>query len=230
VFLEVYPQVLGVSTVKHCPKCGNVYPATAEYFYMFPDGRPHYTCKECQKSASQSYRDANPDRVKAYDERYRKEHRERRKQNQKRYANKYPERKKEAYKKWLEANPEKKRESDKAWRRNNRARRTAQTKIWRRNNPDKYHAIQYRRRARLLGNGGACTSDDLAAIRAAQTDKRGRLICWDCGKPIKGTPDLDHWISLSEGGTSDPGNLHYMHATCNRSKGAKHPHDMGRLI
>lgn len=101
---------------------------------------------------------------------------------------------------------------------------------WRRNNPDAYRANLYRRRARKKGGGGSCTSADLAAIRAAQTDRQGRLICWRCGKPIKDTPHLDHWIPLSEGGVHAPGNLHYMHAKCNMTKHSKHPTEIGRLL
>lgn len=101
---------------------------------------------------------------------------------------------------------------------------------WRKNNPDTYRANLYRRRARKHGNGGSCNAADLAAIRAAQTDKKGRLICWRCGKPITDTPHLDHWIPLKEGGAHAPGNLHYMHARCNLTKGAKHPAETGRLL
>jgi 5-methylcytosine-specific restriction endonuclease McrA len=86
------------------------------------------------------------------------------------------------------------------------------------------------RRHQLISNGGSFTADDLVAIRAAQTDKKGRLICWRCGKPIKGTPELDHWIPIAKGGRNDAGNLHYMHRTCNRSKHAKMPTEIGRLI
>jgi len=91
-------------------------------------------------------------------------------------------------------------------------------------------AARSRRRTKLQDNGGKLTIDDLAAIRAAQTDKQGRLICWRCGKPITGTPHLDHWIPVKHGGTSNAGNMHYMHARCNISKNAKHPTEIGRLI
>jgi 5-methylcytosine-specific restriction endonuclease McrA len=91
-------------------------------------------------------------------------------------------------------------------------------------------ARSLRRRARMQGADGTFSADELAAIREAQTDNRGRLICWRCGKPIKGTPHLDHWIPVAKGGTNSAGNLHYMHARCNLSKGAKMPTEIGRLI
>jgi hypothetical protein len=92
-------------------------------------------------------------------------------------------------------------------------------------------ASNHNRRARKQITGGTRTAaDDLSAIRAAQTDKKGRLICWRCNKPIKETPHLDHWIPLDKGGSNDPGNLHYMHATCNLTKSAKHPFELGVLL
>lgn len=99
------------------------------------------------------------------------------------------------------------------------------------------------RRIRIRGVTGNYTSDDLPAIRAAQTDKRGRLICWACGKPIIGNnppphipggtpmpPHLDHWIPIARDGKHDAGNLHFMHGLCNIAKGAKMPTEIGRLI
>lgn len=89
---------------------------------------------------------------------------------------------------------------------------------------------KHNRRMRILARGGSVTTDDLAAIRAAQTDKQGRLICWRCGKPITSTPHLDHWIPIKENGAHDAGNLHFMHATCNLEKGSRLPFEIGRLI
>lgn len=59
---------------------------------------------------------------------------------------------------------------------------------WRLANPEKRKPHDHRRRARKAGAGGSYTSSDLSAIRAAQTNKRGWLICWACGKPIIGYP------------------------------------------
>jgi hypothetical protein len=97
-------------------------------------------------------------------------------------------------------------------------------------NIDVRRAQHHRRRARKFGNGGTYSASDLISIRAAQTDKQGRLICWACGKPITGTPHLDHWIPLAQGGLNEASNLHYMHARCNMTKHTKHPTEIGRLI
>lgn len=116
------------------------------------------------------------------------------------------------------------------WRADNREAERERARLRRLENPDIFRANKHRRRARENQAGGSCTAADLAAIRAAQTDAKGRLICWACNKPIKGLSELDHWIPIKEGGSSNPGNLHYMHVRCNRSKGAKMPSEIGRLL
>jgi 5-methylcytosine-specific restriction endonuclease McrA len=116
------------------------------------------------------------------------------------------------------------------WRAGNRESERERTRQRRIENPDIFRASKHRRRARENQAGGNCTTADLAAIRAAQTDAKGRLICWACNKPINGLAELDHWIPIKEGGSSNPGNLHFMHVRCNRSKGAKMPSEIGRLL
>lgn len=116
------------------------------------------------------------------------------------------------------------------YRTENREVMRERSKRWRAAHPEQVREQSFRRRARKAGNGGAYTEKELASVRAAQTDKRGRLICWRCGKPIKGNPHLDHWMPIKRGGTNSAGNLHYMHAHCNLTKHAKHPTDIGRLI
>lgn len=251
MFLEVYPQVLGVSTIKHCPKCNRVYPATAEYFHLnsrSTDGFA-FRCKECAKQATREWNAANRERQRENTRRWAAANPDRVKENAKAYhaanrdrllpkyreasrewyqANK--ERRHETAQAWRKANPERRKEKDREWARANPDRMRAYSRKWAASNPDKRREIDHRRRARLQNAPGKHTAADLAAIRAAQTDASGRLICWECGKPIKGTPHLDHWIPLDKEGSNSAGNLHYMHAKCNLSKGSKHPHDMGRLI
>lgn len=86
------------------------------------------------------------------------------------------------------------------------------------------------RRARIIANGGTVTAREVELIRKSQTDKRGRLICWRCRKPIVGTPHLDHFIPLDKGGPNTSGNLRFMHEKCNLNKSNKHPHELGMLI
>lgn len=132
--------------------------------------------------------------------------------------------------KWRAANLEHAREYDRQHYAEHREKHSEQNRRWHVQNMDSARSRRQTRRARKAETAGTFTAADLTAIRAAQTDKRGRLICWRCGRPIKGTPDLDHWIPLKHGGRNDAGNLHYMHARCNLEKAAKLPTEIGRLL
>lgn len=214
----------------------------------------HYEQHRAEVSArAKEWRDANPEKVKAANKAWYEANRERvaeknrayRESNRERISAKGKNRywaKREyllAYnREWYKANREYVAEYQKAYNIANRERITERNREYerkrRKTNPEKVREQQrlanHRRRIRKLNNGGSFTADDLVTIRAAQTDKQGRLICWACGKPIKGTPHLDHWIPLDKQGANDPGNLHYMHAKCNLTKQAKHPFELGRLL
>lgn len=77
-------------------------------------------------------------------------------------------------------------------------------------------AVQvHRRRARLLGNGGAFTAKQWLALKA----KHGHL-CLCCRKHRKLEPD--HVVPLCKGGRNDIKNIQPLCGTCNRRKAAKH--------
>lgn len=242
---------LDSTTFKYCPKCQTSHPATAEYFHLNSRSKDGfaYRCKECAKQTTREWNAANSDRVHANSKRWREtnpdlakaKYKEWYEANRERLLPKFrengrewyqanKERRHETAQAWRKANPDRRKAKDREWALANPDRMRAYSKKWRQDHPDKVREGDHRRRARLQNAPGSHTADDLIAIRAAQTDAKGRLICWECGKPIKGTPHLDHWIPLDKDGTNYAGNLHYMHAKCNLSKGAKHPHDMGRLI
>jgi hypothetical protein len=57
------------------------------------------------------------------------------------------------------------------------------------------------------------------SIILEEFDRNGR-ICASCGQEIKQTDwmHLDHILPVSRGGTNDPSNLRYVHASCNLSR------------
>lgn len=204
--------------------------------------RKHYVAnREVIAESQRQYRERNHEKNAEYNRQYREKNRERLIARDREYYATHREARAEYDREYREKNREARAEYDRQYREKNPEQALERLRQWHAANPDYYRvrraknrpallASDHRRRARIAGNGGECTVADLAAIRAAQTDRKGRLICWRCGKPIKGTPDLDHFIPLKLGGPSTPGNLHYMHATCNRTKSAKHPHELGMLI
>jgi hypothetical protein len=188
--------------LKRCTKCGELKPREAfSRATRLRDGL-QYACKACNAA----YHAANAERIAKQKREYNAANRERMEERQREYDRKY-----------YAANRERIAE---------RQRKYFQTDAGKVAN----RAGSHNRRAQKAGSAGTYTASDLASIRAAQTDKLGRLICWRCGKPITDTPELDHWIPLKHRGKNSPGNLHYMHAHCNRTKQAKHPFDIGRLL
>ncbi len=132
---------------------------------------------------------------------------------------------------WNKDNPERAREAGRRFYQNHADQLREKKRRYLAEHPEVKRAKNHRRRARTAGAAGSYSTDDLAAIRAAQTDKQGRLRCWWCGKPIKGTPHLDHKIALAVGGSNDAGNLCYSCAPCNQSKSVKSPAEFaGRLF
>jgi hypothetical protein len=249
MLVEIAPFAVGVpAPVKQCVDCGEVYPATTEHFYKAKTNRDgmRNQCKQCSDAVTKAYSRANSDRIntlrrprsrKLYAEmdqdrkvalleksrEYGQSKRDADPDVQQRRATRESEafqngkddRRREAHRRWYAANSERAREYQREYAKAHQEQQNARNGA---------------RRAIKMNAPVAVTAEDLAAIRAAQTDKKGRLICWRCHKPIKDSPDLDHFIPLAKGGSHTPGNLHYMHARCNRTKHAKHPHDLGMLI
>jgi 5-methylcytosine-specific restriction endonuclease McrA len=222
-----------LTTFKRCQKCGEVKPREA----FSVDRRNkrdglQARCKACvreyymvnaERIAEQQreYCAANADYIAEWQRKYRQENAEHLAEQHREYYAENAEFLREYRREHYAANAERITKQQREYGRKYRKSHIGKAVL---------RAASNRYRARKLEVGGTYTQSDLAAIRAAQTDKKGRLICWRCGKPIKGTPDLDHWIPLKHRGENSPGNLHYMHVRCNRSKGAKLPTEIGRLL
>lgn len=200
---------------RHCKACNAVYRAQNADSIREYKRQWEIENRERLREHKRNYDEANREKVRDRQRRYRADNSESIREQKRQYRAERREKERANRRRWREQNPEKMKE----------ARRR-----WRIANPDMCRAHTHRRRALVLGNGGTYTTNDLAAIRAAQTDKRGRLICWLCGTPITDKPHLDHFIPLDKGGSNHAGNLHYTHANCNLLKGAKHPIETGRLL
>lgn len=199
----------------HCKACNAVYRAQNAGAIKEYKRRWETENREQLREHKRNYDEANREQVRDRQRRYRAEHLETIREQKRQYRSEHRENERDRRRQWRKQNPDKVKEANRRWRTEN---------------PELCCAHTNRRKALKLGNGGTYNATDLTDIRAAQTDKQGRLLCWKCGKPIKGTPHLDHWIPLDKRGSNSAGNLHYMHARCNLSKGAKHPSEIGRLL
>ena len=210
MFIEVYLQVLGVSTLKRCSKCGEYKPL--DMFHRCssaPDGKYQY-CKECVRQRTRD----NSIQKAEYDKKYRAANKELRSS---------------ANKAWHERNRERRNANARTWRRVNRKRSREITAEWRRANPDKNRLSLQRRRARERNLPDTFTSDDWQYALDAFSGH-----CAICGRPpgLWHTLAMDHWIPISS--PSCPGTVAHniiplCHSTtdgqhgCNNTKNAKNP-------
>jgi len=217
--------------LKQCIKCGEAKPRTEFSKSKSRNDGLHPICKRCDAARARQHYAENREKRQEYSRQYRERtDRDARLLAHKNYHNKHRDDLNKRSRKYYIENRDAMTEYQRQYRAKNRKILAIKKHKYYAENPDVARASHQRRRARRVGNGGTCTPADVAAIRASQTDTKGRLICWKCGKPIYGKSHLDHWIPLDKGGTSDPGNLHFMHAKCNYLKGAKHPSEIGRLL
>lgn len=231
---------------KRCTKCGIEYPATAEYFHVSSHrpGGLYSCCKTC-KNAQVRQRRSDPEIWQRDLERNRERNRERYHTNSECRKRKIETNKK----RWSDPNIRKKMQESRHKRRakpevRQRERASAEVK---RSDPNfqirnKKYQKKYRdsergqivtraNKVRRRTHGGKCTKQDIQMQIHAQTDFRGRLICWWCDQPIKGKFHIDHRIPLSRGGSNDARNLCITHGKCNLSKHDKLPQEYnGRLL
>lgn len=166
---------------KQCRKCGNVFPATLEYFYKSKSGRYGLDgrCKSCICQQQREWVKNNP---------------ERKKQQDKDYAAKNPERVAETKRRWARNNPEKKLQASRDYRKRNPGQNTPNATKWRLLNPDNTRAIKLRRRAKERSLPNQFTAQDW---QVALNHFNG--CCVVCGRPTGLWHKLaaDHWIPIT---------------------------------
>jgi hypothetical protein len=195
---------------KRCPRCGEV-KALGEFHRnkKARDGR-QTACKICRNVAERARPNANPGKKRTRNAAYRK-------------ANLEKERARDAAR--YKANPEKKLARDAVRSKANPEKRRAKDAVWRKANPDSVRAMHHRRRARKRNADGSWTAFDIEFLMLKQ---RGKCAHSWCREPLKKKFHRDHIIPLAIGGTNDRRNMQLLCATCNFTKGAKHPIDFAQ--
>lgn len=192
--------------IKRCPKCGQEYPATTEFFHK-NGKRLKSICKTCVCRYVAEWRERRPD----YQAQWRANNPD------------YP-------KQWYQENRTKHLEQTRARYQANPRRKLDANKEWQRKNPERHRLLNRaqtaRRRARKRENGGSYTPQD---IECAYQLQKGR--CWYCQCELNGKYEIDHRIPLSRGGSNDAANIVISCQACNRAKKAKMPWEFnGRLL
>lgn len=239
---------------KQCPRCKEVYPATAEYFWSDKSTKDAFysRCRKCGKG--KVVREMLPEGQKRcidckqlfpataeYFAAHSKQSGTLRSECKTCYHNrqvKWREDNKEHYlnyhKEYRTQNAEKVSAVKSDWFKRNRDRIAPRMrvtgKLWKQRNIEKVRlqgrASEARRKARIRAVGGTYTSDDVALQMKSQKGK-----CWWCEKKIKGAYHVDHRIAISRGGTNWPNNICISCQHCNESKHNKMPWEWnGRLL
>jgi len=169
---------------------------------------------------------------------------ERGKKRAKQWALENKERRRAIAKKWDQANPESNRAACKRFREKHReynltrlrewreanaekvakynlehATETAERgRKWREEHPDRVRAQAAARRARIRGNGGTFTENDVLCLYDEQCG-----LCASCRVELNRKFEIDHIMPIFLGGSNWPENLQLLCKKCNRSKGHKHP-------
>lgn len=229
-----------------CTKCHQSFPATLEYFHYQKKGKFNLsswciTCHRNRNNENSTKRRENPEyrkkeRIRSIE--YRQENPDKTKQHNKDYYWDNLERERERVKvnhvRFSEREKKQRRVRDQTEKGRKQQRKDAA--LYKLRHPERVKAqkkvVKARRRARILNASGSHTSVDIFLQRKAQTDKKGRLHCWWCGKIIKDEDyHLDHVIPLSRGGSNGADNIVLSCPKCNLAKSAKNPQEFaGRLI
>jgi 5-methylcytosine-specific restriction endonuclease McrA len=182
---------------------GPYLPATLEYFHQkraSKDGL-NSCCRECNKTASKTWREAYPGRMSEYMAQYRIDNREAVLEGKRADYHKNRQRYRTQQNQHYYINHE-----DQLDRR----------KKYYYANKDKVIALNARRRTAE----GQFTADDIECL---YTEQEGR--CRYCGMTLHGEYQIDHIVPVSRNGTNWPDNLALTCAPCNMSKKDKLLHE-----
>lgn len=227
----------GSETLKRCSKCGQLKARDAFGRSNREADGLQYTCKACRASWSKAnaeqvaernrkYKQANEERLREYSRKYRTENSDRIAEHMREYRANNRDGIAQSNHEYWEANKTLIAERKRLYNAANAARIAERRREYAHSDRGRLvqRAGRHRRRARKFTSGGTYTPADIESIRIAQNNR-----CYLCHKKLK-TYHIDHFIPLALGGSNDPGNLRLACPHCNQSKGAKHPHDIGRLI
>lgn len=164
--------------------------------------RIKYAINPKKRISNQSWRNNNPEKVRA---------------SKKADAIKHADRKRESDKRWRLSNKERKSENGKSWYQANIDKVRSRARDWAKNNPIKRMLHNQTRRALKKNNGGKITAEEWQTLK-----KRYNHTCLCCGRKepeIKLT--IDHVLPLKLGGTNTISNAQPLCVSCNSSKKTK---------
>lgn len=231
-----------ISESKKCTKCGQIKPATVEYFRAEKRTTVgmQSKCRDCEREYRRQFRAENPGLDREYYEankhwllpKMNEAAKVRRRDNRdealatqrswrannldkaRKYQNDFYARNRESERKRLQEYYEK--------NPNKRKEANARIEEWRRRNREQSRSYVRNRRAKLKSSGGTHNGEDIKRLISGQ-----KGCCWWCGRKIPlGRHHVDHRIPIARGGSNGPENLVISCAPCNHKKSSKMPWEM----
>jgi hypothetical protein len=182
-----------------CIKCG-VEKSLDDFYYRAAKGKHYSTCKVCAKADTKMRREANPEKVKAYNDAYSSKHRAKLNEDAKGYRKR---------------NSAKIQEARSARYAENSDEIKAVVYEYRRQNPHQVTKWNAARRARVR---------DLTPELTKEEQERIDYLYW-LAKDLRATTGetyhVDHIQPLAKGGLHHPDNLQVLPADINLKKGTK---------
>lgn len=199
-------------TQKRCCTCGEYKP---KEMFDKNKGRKDGLSERC-KPCRVEYRAANAQAISEYNKAYKRANAEAVRQYNHDYHAAHAESIHERQRAYKQANAEKMRQSYRAYYAAHVEQYSAHAKAYAAAHPQRGLVNQHRRRARIKGNGGSFTVQQLRELQHAQQG-----CCAYCERQTKLT--IDHIIPIKQGGSNDISNICLACRRCNFSKHAKTP-------
>lgn len=189
--------------LKLCYRCGENKPISG--FSRRKSGSVVTPCKKCKSQLSVEWAKKNPEKRRAVWQKWQAANLDRHNEQARAWSARHPDRKKEVSNAWVDRNPE--------------LRKQVACDYVKRN-LDKANALWHKRRARIRGNGGSHTPEDIERLIPLQGGKCANMAC---RVPLKHQYEIDHIMPIAKGGSDNVDNLQLLCPLCNRKKSAKDP-------
>ena len=213
--------------MKICAECKIEKPKTSFNGHRATKDRLRAKCKQCISDACKAYREANKERVTAYNKSYKESNKGLIRAASADYYERNKERILESCKSYRKENQGIVRVSRKKRHEENKERENNYSRMYAAANPEKTAARQGNRRAMKRAAGGKHTAADVKYLFDAQ-----RGLCANCKTRLfragKQKFHVDHIQPLSRGGSNDKYNLQCLCPSCNLQKHAKTPEDWAK--
>lgn len=206
--------------MKTCSKCGENKPFSDFHKRKSAKDGLKSSCKICRNRDNATYREANPDKVKASLVKYKERNLDRVKQKLKDWRAANLEKARERSSKWYFANKDRAKAMSAERYKNNKERAKEKAHARYLSDPSQYKIRNHKRRATLLRVGGKLSIGLEQKLYALQ---KGKCAC--CKRPLGDKYHMDHIMPLALGGSNTDDNIQLLRAQCNNQKYMKHPVD-----